>query len=100
MTGHEQYVLSQNYQRLYRQACLAKLDMEDPDPVMRQSISLRELNDIVQIAKGYRIACIDFLASSRGGSTTAEDWVKAWEEGVEREVRAELNNFQREEAER
>lgn len=99
MTGYEQYVLSRNYQRLYRQAYLEKLDMEAPDPAMLQPISLREFNDIVQIAKGYRIACIDFLTPSRG-STTAEDWVKAWEEGVEREVRAELNNFQREEAER
>lgn len=93
MTGHEQYILSRNYQRLYRQAYLAKLDMEDPDPAMHQSISLRELGDIVQIAKGYRVACIDFL-SAYNGSTTAEDWVKAWEEDVEREVKAELNNFQ------
>nr|DAW25846.1 MAG TPA: hypothetical protein [Caudoviricetes sp.] len=93
MTGHEQYVLSRNYQRLYRQACLAKLDMEDPDPAMLQSISLRKLNDIVQIAKGYRIACKDFLTPSNG-PTTAEDWVRAWEEGVEREVKAELNSFQ------
>lgn len=93
MTGHEQYVLSRNYQRLYRQAYLAKLDMEDPDPVMLQSVSLQELSDIVQIAKGYRIACKDFLTPSNG-PTTAEDWVKAWEEGVEREVKAELNSFQ------
>ena len=38
MTGYEQYVLSRNYQRLYRQAYLEKLDMEAPDPAMLQSI--------------------------------------------------------------